>query len=87
MLGIIAAVLSQEQGNKALLPVAFLSRKMSPAELNYEIHDKELLDIVEAMRTWRHYLESVPKTGIITDHKALGYFQTQKVLARRQQRW
>jgi hypothetical protein len=38
-------------------PVAFFSRKMSAAELNYEIHDKELLAIVEAFKEWRVYLE------------------------------
>jgi hypothetical protein len=33
-----------------LRPVVYLSRKMALAELNYEVHDKELLAIVEAFR-------------------------------------
>jgi hypothetical protein len=33
-----------------LHPFAFYSRKMSPAELNYNIHDKELLAIVTAFQ-------------------------------------
>ena len=30
---------------------------MSPVELNYDIHDKELLAIVIAFKEWRYYLE------------------------------
>jgi len=47
----IGEVLSQEQEGK-WKPVAFLSRTMSPAERNYEIYDKELLAIVEALDKW-----------------------------------
>ncbi len=31
---------------------------MIPAETQYEAHDQELLAIVEAFKTWRHYVES-----------------------------
>lgn len=83
----ISAILSQYHG-KELRPVAFMSRKMLPAELNYEIHDKELLAIVSAVKLWRHYLEGLSKPFIIlTDHQALQYFQTSKTLTRRQARW
>jgi len=51
----IGGVLSQEQEGK-WKPVAFLSRTMLPAERNYEIYDKELLAIVEALDKWRQYL-------------------------------
>ena len=34
-------------------PVAYMSKKMSPAECNYEIYDKELLAIVQAFEEWR----------------------------------
>jgi len=44
----IEGVLSQEQDGK-WKPVAFLSRTMQAAEQNYEIYDKELLAIVEAL--------------------------------------
>ena len=44
----IGGVLSQEQEEK-WKPIAFLSRTMQPAEQNYEIYDKELLAIVEAL--------------------------------------
>ena len=44
----IGGVLSQEQDRK-WKPIAFLSRTMQPAERNYEIYNKELLAIVEAL--------------------------------------
>jgi len=44
----IGGVLSQEQDGK-WKPIAFLSRTMQPAERNYEIYDKELLAIAEAL--------------------------------------
>ena len=44
----IRGVLSQEQEGK-WKPVAFLSRIIQPAERNYEIYDKKLLAIVEAL--------------------------------------
>jgi RNase H-like domain found in reverse transcriptase len=37
--------------------IAFHSRTFSAPELNYDIHDKELLVIFEAFKIWRHYLE------------------------------
>ena len=37
--------------------VAFYFRKMILAKIQYEIHDQELLAIVEAFNSWRHYLE------------------------------
>ena len=44
----IGGVLSQEQDGK-WKPIAFLSRTMQPMERNYEIYNKELLAIVEAL--------------------------------------
>ena len=48
----IEGVLSKEQEGK-WKPIVFLSRVMQPAERNYEIYDKELLVIVEALTKWR----------------------------------
>jgi len=50
-------------------------------ELNYDIHDKELLVIFEVFKIWRHYLEgSALSIDIVTDYKNLEYFSTTKVL-------
>lgn len=68
-------------------PVAFFSKKHSPAECNYEIHDKELLAIVRALEEWTEFLISVPKFTIRTDHKNLQYFNRIRHLTERQMRW
>lgn len=84
-----AGVMSQEDENGVLRPIAFFSKKLSPAECNYEIYDKELLAIIRAFEEWRPELEGhqgLP-IEIITDHKALEYFMTTKQLNRRQARW
>jgi hypothetical protein len=68
-------------------PIAFESRKLIPAELNYPVHEKELLAIVHCLKVWRHYLEGQGHFKIYSDHCTLRYFQTQKDLSRRQARW
>jgi hypothetical protein len=71
-----------------LHPVAFFSQKLSPAECNYEIYDKELLAIVNSLEQWRPELEGIEfPIQVLTDHKALEYFMTSKKLSRRQARW
>ena len=43
----LGSILSQQGDDEKLHPVAFHSRKFDTAESNYEIHDKELLAIVD----------------------------------------
>ena len=69
-------------------PVAYFSRKMIPAETQYETHDGELLAIVEAFKTWRHYLEGCKhEVLVLTDHNNLCRFMDTKSLSSRQVRW
>ena len=52
------------------------------------MHNKELLAIYEAFKSWHHYLEGLAKTiDMVTDHKNLEYFTTTKKLTRQQARW
>ena len=85
----ISAVLSQysDATNKPH-PVAFYLRKMIPAEINYPIHDKELLAIIDSFNHWRPLLLGAhfPVT-VFTDHKNLLHWSTAKKLNRRQVRW
>jgi hypothetical protein len=84
-----AGMLSQVHDG-VLRPVAFFSRKMSPAECNYMIYDKELLAIIRSFETWRPEATSVAPENpvkVFTDHKNLEYFMTTKQLNRRQARW
>jgi hypothetical protein len=84
----IGAILSQPDENHNLHPIVYHSRKMIPAERNYNIHDKELLAIVDAFKEWRVYLEGAKhQVTVISDHKNLTHFTTTKELTRRQVRW
>lgn len=67
-------------------PVAFTSKKLTPAEHNYSTTDQELLGVVRAMSEWRCYLEGSDVT-LVTDHNPLVYLDTQPSLSRRQARW
>ena len=87
---VVAAVLSQEGNDGILRPVAFLSKKMSPAECNYDIYDKELMAIVRAFEEWHPELAGTPVEDpirVISDHKNLQYFMSSKQLNSRQARW
>ena len=84
----VAGILSTTCPDGEIRPVAFYSRTLTAPELNYDTHDKELLAIFEAFRSWRHYLEGpAHPIDVVTDHKNLVYFSTSKVLSRRQARW
>ena len=51
--------LSQADENGKMHPVAFFSKKLSGPQLNYQIHDKELMAIIEAFHEWKHYLSGI----------------------------
>ena len=87
---VIAGILSQRHPDGLWHPVAFFSKKMTPAECNYEIYDKELLAIIRAFEEWRPELagnETDEPTKVFTDHKNLEYFMDTKLLNARQARW
>ncbi|KAJ9516332.1 hypothetical protein QJQ45_001063 [Haematococcus lacustris] len=77
----VGAVLMQDG-----YPLAYLSKKLSSAEVNYTTGEQEMLALVTACKEWRCYLEGVPFT-LFTDHKPLISLPTQKNLSRRQARW
>uniref|UniRef100_A0A0W0F2H4 Reverse transcriptase RNase H-like domain-containing protein n=1 Tax=Moniliophthora roreri TaxID=221103 RepID=A0A0W0F2H4_MONRR len=84
----IAAIPSITLSNGELHPIAFLSRTLTGAELNYDMHNKELLAIFKAFKLWHHYLEGAANPiNVVTDHKNLEYFSTTKILTRQQVRW
>ncbi len=85
----IGAVLSQRHGQPGkLYPCAFFSRKLTSAERNYDVGNKELLSMKAAIEEWRHWLEgAVHPFQVITDHKNLEYIKSAKRLNPRQARW
>ncbi|KAK7878028.1 hypothetical protein WMY93_031309 [Mugilogobius chulae] len=85
----VGAVLSQRStSDQKLHPCAFFSRRLSPAERNYDIGNRELLAVVLALQEWRHWLEGAEHPFIVwTDHKNLSYLRSAKRLNSRQARW
>ena len=68
--------------------VAYFSRKIIPAETRYETHDVELLAIVEAFKTWRHYLKGCKhKVLVLTDYNNFCRFINIKSLSFCQIKW
>ncbi|TFY51095.1 hypothetical protein EVJ58_g10743 [Rhodofomes roseus] len=65
-----------------LRPVAYESRRMSPAEQRYSAQEREMLAIDHCLQKWRGYVEGSPIV-VRTDHESLKYFLTQKHLGRR----
>ncbi|MBW0574037.1 hypothetical protein O181_113752 [Austropuccinia psidii MF-1] len=83
----LGAVLSQVN-HSGKNPIAFGSCKLLPAELNYEIHDKELLGIVWALQRWGAFLLSLSNSfEVLTDHSSLQYFMSSKFLTCCQALW
>jgi hypothetical protein len=70
-----------------LRPVAFFSKRMVPAECNYDIYDKELLAIMRSFEEWRPKLMQ-PENEIVvkSDHRNLTWFMETKQLNSRQAR-
>ena len=82
------AVLTQLDSNGDRHPVAFLSQTFTDTERQYEIYDRELLGIIQALKEWRHYIQGSGHTTVIfSDHKNLTYFRTTQKLNDRQARW
>uniref|UniRef100_A0A8C1BTA6 Gypsy retrotransposon integrase-like protein 1 n=1 Tax=Cyprinus carpio carpio TaxID=630221 RepID=A0A8C1BTA6_CYPCA len=84
----VGAVLSQRQGSPPRLHPCAFSRKLSRAEKNYDIGNRELLAIKLALEEWRQWLEGAahPFT-VLTDHKNLQYLRETKCLNPHQARW
>ena len=50
-------VLLVKYKDKLWQPVAFISKALNETEHNYEIHDKEILEVIRCLEAWRHFLE------------------------------
>ena len=84
----VGAVLSQRSSDGKVHPCAFFSRKLSPAEENYDVGNRELLAVKLALEEWRQWLEGAHHPFLVwTDHKNLQYIQQAKRLNPRQARW
>ena len=81
----VGAVFGQTKDKKHHA-IAYASKTLSGAQLNYATTEKELLDIVFAIDKFRSYLVGA-KDYVITDHAALKYLLTKKDAKPRLLRW
>jgi hypothetical protein len=80
-------VMSQYGRDEILHAVAYFSAKNTPAEVNYTIHDKELLVVVKCLLEWEQTLKLAKKFVVVTDYKNLEYFCHSRILSERHVRW
>ena len=65
-----------------------MSQTFTDTEKQYEIYDRELLEIIRALKEWRHYIQGSGHTTLVhTDHKNLTYFRKAQKLSDRQAQW
>ena len=92
----IAAILTQPDDSGHQHPVAYESRKLTAAERNYPAHVLELLAVVQALRTFRHYLlgSGAPRPAecwsdfdLRTDNQAITWLKTNRHLNKMFVRW
>ena len=68
------------------VPLGFISRPFTKAEVNYSITEQEALAVIYALKKFRSIIYGYP-VEIITDHRALIYMFTNKNLVGRCERW
>ncbi|XP_070058101.1 uncharacterized protein [Nicotiana tomentosiformis] len=66
--------------------IAYASCQLKPHEMNYPVHDLELVAIVHALKIWRHYLYVV-SCEVYNDHRSLQHLFKQRDLNLRQRIW
>ena len=82
------AVLTQMDSNGDRHPVAYFSKTFNDTERNYEIYDRALLGVIQALEEWRHYIQGSGHTTIVhMDHQNPTYFKSAQKLNHRQARW
>ena len=67
-------------------PIAYESRRLNPQEQVLGFYEKELLAIIHALQSWKHYFCGTPFV-FQTNHQSLCYFVTQKKASEKQMQW
>lgn len=76
----------EENGIVEIKTIAFTSRVLTKSEQNYGITELETLSVVNAFAKFRYFLAG-KHTKVYTDHKALEFLMTSKLIHDRLKRW
>jgi RNase H-like domain found in reverse transcriptase/Reverse transcriptase (RNA-dependent DNA polymerase)/Integrase zinc binding domain len=82
----VGAVYGQGPDWQTCRPAGFMSKKFTSAQHNYRVFEMETIAILEALLKWEDKLLG-NRINIVTDHRALEFFKTQRRLSHRQMRW
>ena len=85
---VCSGILSQQGEDGKWRPAAYRSKTMQDAKCNYDIHDKELLAIIQAFKEWKRYMRGSHRpVQVFTNYKNLVTFMMTNDLSERQGRW
>ena len=82
----IGAMYSQGETWQTCRPASFMSKKFTAVQMNYHVFEMETIAILEALLKWEDKLLG-RRLLVVTDHKALEFFKTQRRLNSRQVQW
>ena len=82
----IGAVLQQTDSEGNSHPIGYYSRRLNPAECNYDTYKKELLGLRDAVLNFRHQLLGI-RFSVYTDNSALQWIFKQKEISGQLSRW
>ena len=73
------------QTNQKKQLITCYAQKLTSTKQCYDIHDREMLAIIKALKWWKVYLQEAKHQTIIkSDHKNLQYFMITKKLNEQQ---
>lgn len=81
----IGAVLGQEEDKKPYA-IYYISKNLTPAELNYTVTKKEFLVFIYGINKFRHYITGYP-VALYTDHSTIKYLANKPITNGRVTRW
>ena len=75
----VGAIYGQGPDWKTCWPAGFMSKKFRNAQQHYQTHEHKTIAVLKALMNWEDKLLGC-KFTLVTDHKGLKYFETQKIL-------
>ena len=86
--GIGTALCQWNDKLSAMQPCAYMSSKLTGAELNWTVHEKELYALVHALEHWSMYLSATRHPiKVFTDNIAMLYMLKSKKIPAKRSRW